>query len=60
VHIVGPHASELIAQAVIAMELSASSEDLALMIFAHPSLSEAVHEAALAVSNQAIHIVARK
>jgi len=60
VHIVGPHASELIAQAVIAMELSASSEDLALMVFAHPSLSEAVHEAALAVSNQAIHVVARK
>ncbi len=60
VHIVGPHASELIAQAVIAMELSASSEDLALMIFAHPTLSEAVHEAALAVSNRAIHVVAKK
>ena len=56
VHIVGPQASELIAQAVISMELSASSEDLAMMVFAHPSLSEAVHEAALAVSDQAIHI----
>ncbi len=60
VHIVGPQASELIAQAVIAMELSASSEDLALTMFAHPSLSEAVHEAALAVSNEAIHIPPRR
>ena len=60
VHIVGPQASELIAQAVIAMELSASSEDLAMMIFAHPSLSEAVHEAALAVNNEAIHIPPRR
>lgn len=60
VHIVGPQASELIAQAVIAMELSASSEDLALTIFAHPSLAEAVHEAALAVSNEAIHIPPRR
>ena len=60
VHIIGPQASELIAQAVIAMELSSSSEDLAMMIFAHPSLSEAVHEAALAVNNQAIHIAQRK
>lgn len=60
VHIVGPQASELIAQAVIAMEFSASSEDLAMTIFAHPSLSEAVHEAALAVSNEAIHIPPRR
>jgi len=60
VHIVGPQASELIAQAVISMELAASSEDLAMMVFAHPSLSEAVHEAALAVSDQAIHMVNRK
>ncbi|MDH5516239.1 MAG: dihydrolipoyl dehydrogenase [Gammaproteobacteria bacterium] len=60
VHIIGPQASELIAQAVISMELSASSEDLAMMIFAHPSLSEAVHEAALAVSGSAIHAVSRK
>jgi len=60
VHIVGPQASELIAQAVISMELSASSEDLAMMVFAHPSLSEAVHEAALAVSNEALHIPPRK
>jgi len=60
VHIIGPQASDLIAQAVIAMELSSSSEDLAMMVFAHPTLSEAVHEAALAVNNQAIHIAQRK
>ena len=59
VHIIGPHASELIAQAVIAMQLQASAEDLALTVFAHPTLSEALHEAALAVDNRAIHI-ARK
>lgn len=60
VHIVGPQASELIAQAVIAMEFSGSSEDLAMTMFAHPSLSESVHEAALAVSNEAIHIPPRR
>lgn len=60
VHIIGGHASELIAQAVIAMELGASAEDIALTIFAHPSLSEALHEAALAVDNRAIHIAQRK
>jgi len=60
VHIMGSHASELIAQAVTAMELGASAEDIALTIFAHPSLSEALHEAALAVDNRAIHIVQPK
>jgi len=55
VHILGDHASELIAQAVIAMEFASSSEDLAMTMFAHPSLSEAIHEAALDVSQQAIH-----
>jgi len=60
VHIMGVNASELIAQAVIAMELGASAEDLALMVFAHPSLSEAVHEAALAVDDRAIHIMQKK
>lgn len=55
VHIIGPHASELIAQAVIAIEFEASSEDLARTIYAHPTLSEAVHEAALAVDKKAIH-----
>ena len=55
VHIFGPHASELIAEAVVAMEYRASSEDLARTIHAHPTLSEAVHEAALAVDGRAIH-----
>ena len=56
VHIIGPQASELIAEAVLAMEYSASTEDLALTIHAHPTLSEALHEAALAVDNRALHI----
>ncbi|MBE9515433.1 MAG: dihydrolipoyl dehydrogenase [Proteobacteria bacterium] len=56
VHMLGRHCSELVAQAVIAMEFAASSEDLALTIFAHPSLSESVHEAALDVNGHAIHI----
>jgi len=60
VHIMGLSASELISQAVTAMELGASTEDIALTIFAHPSLSEAIHEAALAVDNRAIHIVQSK
>lgn len=56
VHIIGSHASELIAQAVVAMQLGASAEDLALTVFAHPTLSEALHEAALAVDGRAIHM----
>ncbi|AZZ91358.1 MULTISPECIES: dihydrolipoyl dehydrogenase [unclassified Hahella] len=60
VHIVGPQASEMIAQGVIAMEFGSSSEDLAMTVFAHPTLSEAVHEAALAVEGKAIHIAQRK
>ena len=60
VHIVGAEASELIAQAVIAMEMGANSEDLALTMFAHPTLSEALHEAALAVHGNAIHIAQRR
>ena len=59
VHIFGPQASELIAQAVIAMEFDAGAEDLALTMFAHPTLSEAVHEAALGVDGNAIHMVNR-
>ena len=55
VHIMGPNASELIAEAVLAMEFSASSEDIARTIHAHPSLAEVMHEAALAVDNRAIH-----
>ena len=60
VHILGPQASEMIAQAVISMEFSASAEDLGLTMFAHPSLSESIHEAALAVGGHAIHMVNRK
>ena len=56
VHIFGASASELIAQAVTAMEFDASSEDIARTIFAHPTLSEALHEAALAVDNRPIHV----
>jgi len=56
VHIIGDQASELIAEAVLAMEFSASAEDLARTIHAHPSISEALHEAALALDNRALHI----
>jgi dihydrolipoamide dehydrogenase len=54
-HIFGPRASELIAEAVVAMEYAASSEDLARTCHAHPTLSETVHEAALAVDRRALH-----
>ena len=56
VHILGPFASELIAEAVVAMEFGASSEDIARIVHAHPSLSEVMHEAALAVDKRAVHI----
>ena len=56
VHIIGPLASELIAEAVVAMEFGASSEDIALICHAHPSLSEAMKEAALAVANRTLNI----
>jgi dihydrolipoamide dehydrogenase len=55
VHIVGPYASELIAEAVVAMEFKASSEDIARICHAHPSLSEATKEAALAVDKRALN-----
>ncbi|MDZ7840213.1 MAG: dihydrolipoyl dehydrogenase [Gammaproteobacteria bacterium] len=54
-HVVGPYASELIAEAVVAMEFEGTSEDLARIVHAHPTLSEAVHEAALSVDKRAIH-----
>jgi dihydrolipoamide dehydrogenase len=54
-HIVGPYASELIQEVVLAMEFSASSEDIARTIHGHPTLYEAMHEAALAVHGHAIH-----
>ncbi|HEX5640552.1 MAG TPA: dihydrolipoyl dehydrogenase [Burkholderiaceae bacterium] len=55
VHIVGPMASELIAEAVVAMEFRASSEDIARICHAHPSLSEVTKEAALAVDKRALN-----
>jgi dihydrolipoamide dehydrogenase len=55
VHILGPMASDLIAEAVTAMEFSASAEDLARTVHAHPTLPEAVKEAALSVDGRSIH-----
>lgn len=55
VHIVGPMAGELISEAVLAMEFSASTEDIQRTIHAHPSLAEAIHEASLAVDNRALN-----
>jgi dihydrolipoamide dehydrogenase len=55
VHIVGPMAGELISEAVLALEFSASTEDIQRTIHAHPSLAEAVHEAALAVDKRALN-----
>ena len=56
VHVFGPAAAEIVQQALISMEFSASAEDIALTMFSHPTVSEAFHEAALASNNQAIHI----
>ena len=56
VHIIGPMASELIAEAVVAMEFGASSEDIAMICHAHPSLSEAMKEAALAVDGRTLNL----
>lgn len=55
VHIIGAGASELIAECVVTMEFHGASEDLARIVHAHPTLSEAVHEAALHVDKRAIH-----
>ena len=60
VHIIGPSAAELVQQGAIAMEFGTSAEDLGMMVFSHPTLSEALHEAALAVNGGAIHIANRK
>ncbi|MGK0374596.1 MAG: dihydrolipoamide dehydrogenase [Arenicella sp.] len=57
VHIFGANASELISEAVLAMEYSASTEDIARTVHAHPTLSEAMHEAALSVDGRALHKV---
>lgn len=57
VHIIGPMAGELIAETVVAMEFAASAEDIQRIVHAHPTLSEAVHEAALAADGRAIHAI---
>jgi dihydrolipoamide dehydrogenase len=59
VHVIGPMAGELIGEAVLAMEYSASTEDLQRTVHAHPTLSEAIHEAALAVDKKAIDALNR-
>ncbi|MBX3616064.1 dihydrolipoyl dehydrogenase [Nitrosomonas sp.] len=56
VHMIGPHVSELISEAVVAMRFSASSQDIACIVHAHPSLSEVFHEAVLSVDKRALHI----
>ena len=58
-HIVGPMAGELVAEVVLAMEFSASAEDLQRTIHAHPTLTEALHEAALSADKRAIHALNR-
>ncbi len=55
VHIIGTNASELISEAVVAMEFHASSEDIARIVHAHPTLSEVMHEAALSVDKRPLH-----
>ena len=59
VHICGPLAGELIGEAVVAMEFQASTEDLQRTIHGHPTLTEAIHEAALSVDRRAIHAINR-
>ncbi|MCA9694304.1 MAG: dihydrolipoyl dehydrogenase, partial [Myxococcales bacterium] len=56
VHAIGPRASDLIAEAAVAIEFSASAEDLARSVHAHPTLSEVVKEAALGVAGRTIHL----
>ena len=55
VHMIGPMVSELVAEGVMSMEFSASSEDIARIVHAHPTLSEVLHEAALAADKRALH-----
>lgn len=59
-HIIGPSAADLVQQMVIAMEFSASAEDIGLTMFSHPALSEAIHEAALAVNGHAVHMANKR
>ena len=55
VHMIGPHAGEMIAEISLAMEFGASSEDIARTCHAHPTFSEAIKEAALAIDKRTIH-----
>lgn len=59
-HIIGPSASELLGQSVLAMEFDGTIEDVARTIHAHPTLSEAMHEAALAADGRAIHVAGKR
>jgi dihydrolipoamide dehydrogenase len=59
-HVVGPNASDIVHQGMIALEFVSSVEDLQLMTFGHPTFSEVVHEAALSVDGRAIHAIQRK
>ncbi len=60
VHVIGPSAAELVQQGAIAMEFGSSAEDIGMMVFSHPTVSEALKEAALAVNGHAIHAANRK
>ena len=60
IHVIGPSATDIVQQGIIAMQLESSAEDLGIMMFSHPSYSEALHEAALASRGNAIHIGNRK
>lgn len=60
VHVLGPSAAELVQQGAIAMEFGSSAEDLGMMVFSHPTLSETMKEAAMAVNGKAIHVANRK
>ena len=60
VHMVGPYVSELVAEMVVAMEFGGTAEDICLIMHAHPTLSEAVHEAAFSVHGRAIHAMNKK
>ena len=60
VHVFGPSAADIVQQGLLAMDFGASAEDIGLSTFSHPSVSEALREAALAVNGQAIHIGNKK
>ena len=57
VHAVGPFVSELIAESVVALEFAATTEDIALIMHAHPSLAETFHDAILSVDGRAVHAI---